>query len=100
VLREHGFEYIVEFVCGPRVSRALHLIVFDRRDPEETQRVVACYRALSTAYAEAGYAVSRAPLDFQADAMKRLEVFPEVCSDLKRALDPNGILAPGRYGIE
>jgi hypothetical protein len=31
--------------------------------------------------------------------MARLEVFPEVCTDLKRALDPNGILSPGRYGI-
>jgi len=51
------------------------------------------------AYAEAGYPISRAPLDFQEEAMTRLGTFSEVCADMKRVLDPNGILSPGRYGI-
>ena len=38
------------------------------------------------AYADAGYPISRAPLDFQEEAMARLETFPDVCSDIKRAL--------------
>jgi len=100
ILRKHGLEYITEYVCGPRMSRALHMIIFNRRDPEECQRVTACYRALIAAYAEAGYPISRAPLDFQEEAMARLETFPEVCADIKHALDPNGILSPGRYGIK
>lgn len=99
ILCEHGLEYITEYVCGPRMSRALHLVLFNRQDPQERQRVIACYRALMDAYAQAGYPVSRVPLDFQEEAMARLEVLPEVCADLKRALDPNGILSPGRYGI-
>lgn len=99
ILREHKLEFIAEYVCGPRMARALHVIVFNREDPEECQRVIACYQDLMRAYAEAGYPVSRAPLDFQEDAMARLEVFPNVCADIKRALDPNGILSPGRYGI-
>ena len=72
ILREHGLEYITEYVCGPRLSRALHVIVFNRQDPEECQRVSACYRALMAAYGQAGYPISRAPLDFQAEAMARL----------------------------
>ena len=86
-------------VCGPRLGRALHVLIFNRQDPEECQRVSACYRALLAAYGQAGYPISRAPLDFQAEAMARLETFPEVCAAIKRALDPNGILSPGRYGI-
>jgi 4-cresol dehydrogenase (hydroxylating) len=99
ILREHGLEYITEYVCGARMARALHLMVFNREDPEECQRVMACYRALMAAYAQAGYPISRAPLDFQEEAMARLETFPQVCADIKRVLDPNGILSPGRYGI-
>lgn len=99
ILREHGFEYITEYVCGSRMSRALHIIVFNRQDPEECQRMGQCYRKLMAAYAEAGYPISRAPQDFQAEAMQRLETFPQVCTDIKNALDPNDILSPGRYGI-
>ena len=56
--------------------------------------------ALADAYAAAGYPVSRAPLDFQGEAMERLGAFADLCRDLKRTLDPVGILAPGRYGID
>ena len=99
ILREYRLEYITEYVCGPRMSRALHVIIFNRNDPAECERVIACYRALMAAYGEAGFPISRAPLDFQEEAMMRLQTFPEVCAAIKRALDPNGILSPGRYGI-
>jgi 4-cresol dehydrogenase (hydroxylating) flavoprotein subunit len=75
------------------------MILFNRQDPQECQRVLACCRALMAAYGQAGYPIARAPLDFQEEAMARLETFPEVCADIKRALDPSGILSPGRYGI-
>ncbi len=100
ILREHKLEFIAEYVCGPRMARGLHVIVFNRQDPEECQRVMACYRALMKAYADAGYPISRAPLDFQEEAMQRLETFPGVCADIKHELDPNGVLSPGRYGIK
>ena len=99
ILREHGLEFVTEYVCGPRMSRALHIMLFDRTDPEERQRVIACYRALVDAYGETGYPTSRAALDFQEESMGRLDTFPEVCAAIKQALDPNGILSPGRYGI-
>jgi 4-cresol dehydrogenase (hydroxylating) len=38
-------------------------------------------------------------LDYQDHAMARLETFPEVCAAIKRALDPRGVLSPGRYGL-
>jgi hypothetical protein len=31
--------------------------------------------------------------------MARLETFPRICAAIKRTLDYNGILSPGRYGI-
>ena len=100
ILGEHGFEYVVEYVCGPRMARALHILPFNRQDAEERQPAGRCMRALLEVYARAGISIARAPLDMQEDAMSQLEVLPGVLSRLKRALDPEGILAPGKYGIE
>lgn len=100
ILGEHGFEYVVEYVCGPRMARALHILLFNRQDAEERERAGRCMRALLGAYAKVGVSIARAPLDLQEEAMGQLEVLPGVLSRLKRALDPEGILAPGKYGIE
>jgi 4-cresol dehydrogenase (hydroxylating) len=99
ILSEHGFELIVEYVCGPRMSRALHILVFNRQDAEERQRAGRCFRALLQAYTDAGYPIARAPIDVQEEAMARLQGLPQVLSRLKQALDPQGVLAPGKYGI-
>lgn len=99
ILAEFGFEYIAEHVCSSRMSRALHLIIFNRSDPEECQRAVACYRALLRAYDDAGYPIGRAPVDFQEEAMRRLHGLPQFLHQIKQSLDPNGVIAPGKYGV-
>ncbi len=99
ILARYGFEFVTEYVCTGRASRALHPIIFNRKDPDESRRAGECFRVLMQAYSEAGYPISRAPTEFQEEAMARLQVTPQVCSDLKRALDPNGVIAPGKYGI-
>ena len=99
ILAEHGLEYLAAFGCGPRGARALHLIIFDRTDPEECARVAACYRALSEAHGAVGLPVSRTALDFQQEEMDRRDVVPSVLRRLKAVLDPDGIIAPGRYGV-
>jgi hypothetical protein len=37
ILNEHGLDYLVEFVCGPRAARALHVVIFDRENPDEVE---------------------------------------------------------------
>jgi 4-cresol dehydrogenase (hydroxylating) flavoprotein subunit len=97
-LTEHGFEYIVEFVCGPRVARALH-IIYNRSDEGERNRMRDCYAALVKAYDEIGYPIGRTPTDWHELAMRRLPELRRVCCAIKGALDPNGVIAPGKYGI-
>ena len=99
ILGEHGFEYVVELVCGPRAARALHLLLFDRGDPEQCRRARECYAALLAAYDAAGYPAARMPTEFQEPAMARMPLLQAVCGDLKGALDPGGVIAPGKYGI-
>jgi len=46
-----------------------------------------------------GYPIGRTPTDWQEFAMRRLPELSRVCRVIKAALDPNGIIAPGKYGI-
>jgi hypothetical protein len=53
------------------------------------------------AYGKAGYPISRVSLDFQEEAMARLETFPEVCAAIKRGARPQGHSFSGslRHGL-
>jgi 4-cresol dehydrogenase (hydroxylating) len=100
VHEQFGMDYCAMAVCGGRFQRGLHLITFNRQREEEAGRADACYRALALEYANRGVAVGRAPNDYQQFHMDQLsEAFRGVCGQIKGALDPHGILAPGRYGI-
>ncbi|WP_225858481.1 FAD-binding oxidoreductase [Rhodococcus wratislaviensis] len=99
VLNEYGFDYMVEFVCGPRVARGLHIIMFDRSNEEERQRMDDCYAALVQAYDEIGYPIGRAPTDWQERGGERLSQLAQLTGAIKTALDPGGVIAPGKYGI-
>jgi 4-cresol dehydrogenase (hydroxylating) len=99
ILTEHGFEYIVEFVCGARAARALHIVIFNRDDPDEVLRMNAAYDALVAAYDEMGYPIGRTPTDRQEWAMGRLPELRRLTSSIKAVLDPGGLIAPGKYGI-
>lgn len=99
ILNEHGFDYMVEFVCGPRAARGLHIVIFNREDEDERKRMDACYAALVEAYDEMGYPIGRAPTDWHERGGERLADLGRLTSALKSALDPNGVIAPGKYGI-
>ncbi len=91
---------MVSDVCGPRYARSIHALIFDRTDPDEPKRADACYRALVEAFRRHGISVGRAPTDYQAmHQSHRTPAFRAACDAIKAALDPNGIIAPGRYGI-
>jgi len=96
----HGMDYMVMNVCGPRFARGLHVMTFNRDDADENARADACYRALSEAVAARGVFVGRAPIDYHDFHMAQtMPSFRNACGAIKRALDPNGVIAPGRYGI-
>ncbi len=98
IYAEHDFEYICEYVCGARFARGLHVLIYNREDEAETRRADACYRALAAAFAAAGYSVGRAATAYQGLHMQQLTpAFRDTCAAIKHALDPNGIIASGKY---
>jgi 4-cresol dehydrogenase (hydroxylating) len=97
---EYGLEYVASFVCGPRFARGIHAILYNREDPAESARADRCYRAMCEIFRAKGVFVGRAPTIYQGyHQQQRTEAIVDACAAIKRALDPNGIIAPGRYGI-
>lgn len=100
IYEANGLDYTVMNVCGPRFARGLHVLTFNREDAAESARAATAYKALADAFAERGVHVGRAPIDFYDYHMdKAMPAFRDACEAIKSALDPNGVIAPGKYGI-
>ncbi|ABB32355.1 FAD linked oxidase domain protein [Geobacter metallireducens RCH3] len=100
IINRHGFDYLSEFSFFWYDARHTVDLRFDRTRPEEMKRAHACFNELISAFAKHGWAVGRtntAFMDKVADsygpAKQRLN------RTIKKALDPNNILSPGKSGI-
>ena len=100
ILNKHGLDYVGEFIVGWRDMHHVIDVLFDRSNPEETKRANACFGELLDEFEKEGYAVYRVNTAFQERVARSYgPVKRSVEQKIKRALDPNGILAPGKCGI-
>lgn len=100
---EHGIDYTATYMIGPRYAVHVFLSFLDRDNDEHTRRVYAMCRDTVQKAAAAGYGEYRAhtatmdvvseAYSWGDDALNRMN------ERIKDALDPNGILMPGRSGI-
>lgn len=82
--------------------RCLYLVValaYDRETAGEDARAMACYQALQRELTEAGYYPMRLGLPGFPEELPVQDDSRALLKRLKEALDPAGILAPGRYGF-
>jgi len=100
ILADHGFDYLAAPTLNGRDLHHLIALVFDRNDQAQSHRAKLCYRTLTTEFARNGYGLYRVAIDFM-DELADLygKTNRDVNRRIKRALDPNGILAPGKSGI-
>ena len=97
VLLDHGFEPMISLTMITERSLACVVsIAFDRELPGEDQRALDCYHDLMGRLASGGYYSYRLGLAGMAGA-EQPGTYSELLQDIKRMLDPAGILAPGRY---
>lgn len=101
ILHKHGLDYVAEFIVAPRDMHHVIDVLYDRNNPGETQRADVCFNELLDEFEKEGYAVYRVNTRFQERVARSYgPVKRDVEHAIKRALDPNNILAPGRSGID
>jgi 4-cresol dehydrogenase (hydroxylating) len=97
LLLSHGFEPAISLtMITDRALACIISIAYDRQVPGEDQRAMTCYRALLERLAEKGYHSYRLSIGSMS-AMGETGPYAELLSTIKQALDPQGILSPGRY---
>ncbi len=72
-------------------------LLFDRRDEDAAARAKDCYRALCEAGQREGFLPYRLNIDAMSILTTSGSAFSRLSSQLKAAVDPHFILAPGRY---
>ena len=100
---EYGFEYNGSFSFAPRYLSHVYMIAFDRDDWDEAQRAQELVEVLVRDGAAEGYGEYRAHVDFMDLIAEQYDFNDGAMSRfnarIKGALDPQGILSPGKQGI-
>ncbi|BBC71933.1 FAD-linked oxidase [Altererythrobacter sp. B11] len=101
--KEYGMDYQGSFAFGERHLLNVNAMIFDKDSPEMMAKIDPFFRTLVADAKQHGYCEYRTHLDymdlvadsydFNNGALRRLN------DTVKDALDPNGILAPGKSGI-
>ena len=98
IFDRHGFDMAITLsTINERALGAVLSITYDRENTAERGRAETCYHALFEAVMDAGYPPYRVGIQSMADLARGSTNYWDAVADLKRALDPAGVIAPGRY---
>lgn len=95
---EHGIEPLITLTSlSHRCFDSTIPILSDPQNADETARAKRCYRALFAAGKEQGWIPYRYGIDHMDLIVDADTTFWRTVAAIKTALDPNGIISPGRY---
>ena len=103
IIAAHDVDFYASFTIAGRFANNVNMLMFDRDQPEQIATMKKLFNALIDETAKAGYGEYRTHLgwmdrvadtfDFNNHAMRRFN------ETMKNAIDPGGILAPGKQGV-
>jgi hypothetical protein len=98
ICRRHRVEPLITLTSlSDRCFDSTVPLLFDRQDPAAIDRVHRCYEELFTAGRELGFVPYRTSVASMPLFMPAGVAYWEVVKRIKNLLDPQGIIAPGRY---
>jgi 4-cresol dehydrogenase (hydroxylating) len=103
IIADHDVDFYASFTISGRFATNINMLMFDRDKPDELANMRKLFTTLVDATAKAGYGEYRAHLGWMDEvndtygynnsAQRRLN------EAVKDAIDPNGIIAPGKQGV-
>jgi 4-cresol dehydrogenase (hydroxylating) len=98
IYHKHGFDCLATLtLLTDRTISCVTNIAFDRRDAEDCRRAEDCHHELMSVMLAQGYIPYRASPSLMSQIANDDSVFWQVTREIKDALDPGGIISPGRY---
>ena len=98
VFRRHGFDLFITFsMINERSLGGVITVAYDKDDIDEVERARRCYHECFELVMAAGYIPYRVGNQSMADLDPHGDVYWQTVARIKAALDPAGIIAPGRY---
>ena len=91
--------YLTLNVLDERVLEAVLNVSFDRSDEAAAERAGRMMAAVRSAFRSRGWMPYRVGVDEMEEIVDPEDSFWQTAADLKSMLDPNGIIAPGRYNL-
>jgi 4-cresol dehydrogenase (hydroxylating) len=100
VFEKHGLDLSIAFIMvNARSTLCLIEIFFNRHSDRECQASELVYAELADLTEAAGYTQYRTSVGYSDRILAGAPAFHRMVDQLKGALDPGGVIAPGRYGI-
>ena len=100
ILGKYDFDYNGAFAIGGRELHHLIFLLFDKDDPAEERKAQQCTEEMIHRFGEKGWAAYRTAVStMDLVASQYGEANRLLNQRLKAALDPNGVIAPGKSGI-
>jgi 4-cresol dehydrogenase (hydroxylating) flavoprotein subunit len=98
ISQRHQFEPSIALLSlSERTLKVVAAIVYDRNVTGEDERALACYQEMFAQLINEGYFPYRLGIQSMHSLPPAQDDYNKVLMQIKRALDPNDILAPGRY---
>ena len=98
IFNRYGFDLPVTFtLLGERAMVCVMTVMFDKNEAEETEQAQACYDEALERLLALGFIPYRANALSMDALWKAGDVFWDVARQIKGALDPQDLIAPGHY---